>query len=130
MGLRFFPHAGQGRAGDAVMARGADLLIHTGLTLALALLASSTAFAQANAGGQINDGAFPPGFDCNTLDAPKTRLECQTFQAHRTPPNDVVPPGTPAFPMPGESNSMTGPYIGSNPGPQDFLPGRRPASGH
>lgn len=102
---------------------------HTGLTLAAILLASDAALAQANAGAQINDGAFPPGFDCSTLASPSARLECQTFQAHRTPDNNVVPPGTPAFPMPGRSNSTSGPYVGPNPGPQDFLPGKRPAHG-
>jgi hypothetical protein len=39
-----------------------------------------------------------------------------------------VPPGTPAIAMPGQSNSTTGPYIGPNPGPQDFILGKRPAS--
>ncbi|MES1151276.1 MAG: hypothetical protein ABUL54_05225 [Dongia sp.] len=98
--------------------------------LAAALFASRAALAQATAGGQINDGAFPPGFDCSKLEAPKTQLECQTFQAHRTPDNDVIPPGTPAIPMPGQSNSMTGPYVGPNPAPKDFTLGRRPGSGH
>lgn len=105
-------------------------LFHTGLMLAAALFASRAALAQATAGGQINDGAFPPGFDCSKLEAPKTQLECQTFQAHRTPDNDVIPPGTPAIPMPGQSNSMTGPYVGPNPAPKDFTLGRRPGSGH
>jgi hypothetical protein len=85
------------------------------------LLASGTALAQADAGGQINDGAFPPGFDCSKLETPKTQLECQTFQAHRTPDRDAVPPGTPAIPMPGESNSISGPYIGPD---QDLAPNR------
>jgi hypothetical protein len=97
--------------------------------LATTLLASVAAVAQADAGGQVNDGNFPPGFDCSRLDLPKTRLECQTFQARRTPDNDVVPPGTPAISMPGQSNSMTGPYIGPNPGPQDFRLGKRRAHG-
>jgi hypothetical protein len=109
------------------MARSAVFTLNIGLTLIAALLASATAAAQA--AGQINDGNFPPGFDCSKLDSPATRLECQTFQAHRTPDNDVVPPGTPAISMPGQSNSTTGPYIGPNPGPQDFLPGKRPAHG-
>jgi len=104
-------------------------LFHAGLMLGTFLFASGAALAQATAGGQINDGTFPPGFDCSKLEAPKTRLECQTFQARRTPDNDVVPPGTPAFPMPGESNSMSGPYVGPNPVPLDFPLGRRPASG-
>jgi len=78
------------------MVRTVHLLFHTGMTLAAVLLASGAALAQETAGAQINDGAFPPDFDCST---PKTRLECQTFQANRTPQNDVVPPGTPAFPM-------------------------------
>jgi hypothetical protein len=110
------------------MARGAGFRFHTGLMIAATLLASA-ALAQADAGGQINDGNFPPGFDCSTLDSPKTRLECQTFQANRTPNNDVVPPGTPAISMPGQSNSMAGPYIGPNPGPRDILRGKRPAHG-
>lgn len=120
----------QGKDGVVVMTQRGRLLFHTGLTLTVALLASGTALAQAKAGGQMNDGVFPPGFDCSTLDAPNTRLECQTFQAHRTPDSDVVPPGTPAIAMPGQSNSTSGPYIdvGPNPGPQDFLPGKRPAS--
>ena len=101
---------------------------YAGLTLAAALLASGAAFGQ-KAGSQINDAPFPPGFDCGRLTSPKTQLECRTFQAHRTPDNDVVAPGTPAIPMPGQSNSMDGPYIGDNPGPQDFLPGKRPAHG-
>jgi len=112
------------------MARTAHLLFQTGMTLAAVLLASGAALAQETAGAQINDGAFPPGFDCSTLEVPKTRLECQTFQADRTPQNDVVPPGTPAFPMPGQSNSMTGPYIGQNPRPRDFLHGKRPGNDH
>jgi len=110
------------------MARKAHLLFHAGIAVAAAVIASTAALAQATAGGQINDGTFPPGFDCGKLEVPKTRLECQTFQAHRTPDNNVVPPGTPAFPMPGQSNSMSGPYIGPNPGPQDFLHGKRPAN--
>jgi hypothetical protein len=112
------------------MAERTHLLFRSGLILGAALLASGTALAQANAGGQINDGAFPPGFDCSTLEAPNTRLECQTFQAHRTPKNDVVPPGTPAFPMPGVSNSTTGPYLVPNPGPEDSVHGRRPGNSH
>jgi hypothetical protein len=111
------------------MARSAVFPLNVGLALAAAFLASATALAQADAGGQINDGNFPPGFDCNTLESPKTRLECQTFQANRTPNNEVVPPGTPAISMPGTSNSTTGPYLGPNPGPHDFLPGKRPAHG-
>lgn len=108
-----------------------NALGRAGLALASGLLASGVAVAQSSAGGQIDDGVFPPGFDCSKLEAPKTRLECQTFQAHRTPENDAVPPGTPAFPMPGESNSMNGPYLdlGPSPGPEDFVHGRRPASG-
>jgi len=110
------------------MARSAGLLFHTGLLLGATLAAAGAALAQANAGGQINDGTFPPGYDCSKLEAPQTRLECETFEAHRTPQNDAVPPGTPAFPMPGQSNSMSGPYIGPNHGPADFLHGKRPAN--
>lgn len=95
------------------------------------ILASGPVWAQADAGGEINDGAFPPGFDCSKLETPKIRVECQTLQAHRAPERDAVPPGTPAIPMPGESNSMSGPYIGPDQdlGPnrdsQDILHGRR-----
>ena len=110
------------------MARKASLFLHTGLIFAATLATAGAALAQADAGGQINDGTFPPGFDCGKLEAPKTRLECQTFQARRTPDNDVVPPGTPAIPMPGQSNSMSGPYIGPIPLPQDSVHGRRPAN--
>jgi len=112
------------------MAHKAHLLFHAGLALAAAVVASTAALAQAKAGAQMNDGAFPPGFDCSKLETPKTRLECQTFETNRTPPQDVVPPGTPAFPMPGRSNSMNGPYISPNPGPQDFLHGKRPGNDH
>jgi len=112
------------------MTRSVGLPLHSGLMLAMILAAAGAAFTQAHAGGQINDGGFPPGYDCSKIEAPKTRLECQTFQARRTPEEDVVPPGTPAFPMPGQPNSMSGPYVGPNPGPQDSLRGKRPASGH
>ncbi|HVY98942.1 MAG TPA: hypothetical protein VHA35_05540 [Dongiaceae bacterium] len=111
------------------------LLFHAGLALAATLLAGGAALAQADAGAQINDGTFPADFDCSTLDAPRARLECRTFQSHRAPndiaPNDMMPPGTPAIPMPGRSNSMDGPYLGlgPNPGPRNFLHGRRPAHG-
>lgn len=97
----------------------------------LATLVASAALAPANAGGQIDDANFPPGFDCGQLGSPKARLECQTFQSNRTSDNNVVPPGTPAIPMPGQSNSTSGPYLymGPNPGQQDFPPGKRTSHG-
>ena len=95
--------------------------------LAATVFASGTAFAQANAGGQVSDTTFPPGFDCSSLDSAKTRLACQTTEANQAP--DVAP-GTPAFAMPGQSNSTSGPYLGQNPGAQDLLPGRHPGNGH
>jgi hypothetical protein len=106
-------------------------VFHTSLTLAAILLAGGAAFAQATAGGQIDDGNFPPGFDCSKLQAPKSRLECQTVQTQRSPQSrpDAVPPGTPAFPLPGQSNSLSGPYIAPNSEPMDPHYGRRPAAG-
>ena len=83
--------------------------------------------AQSAKDGPSNDGAFPPGFDCNSLSAPKTKLECQTLQQNRTPDNDTVPPGTPAIPMPGAPNAESG-DVGPNPGPQDFTRGKSTGS--
>lgn len=82
------------------------------------------ALAQANAGGQINDGNYPPGFDCGTLGSPKAQLECRALQTSRSPDN-TVPPGTPAFPMPGEPNGTT--YSVPNLTPESPNAGRRPA---
>jgi hypothetical protein len=106
----------------------ANRRFHTVLTLTAALLASSTAFGQANAGGQINDAPYPPGFDCTSLGSAQSRVECQTFQARRTTDN-AVPPGTPAISMPGQSNSTSGPYLSATPGSQDYVLGKRPAHG-
>jgi hypothetical protein len=72
--------------------------------VAAAALVSFPALAQSAAGNVINDGAYPSGFDCGSLGTPAAKLECQTFESNRTP-NDTIPPGTPAIPMPGDPNT-------------------------
>jgi hypothetical protein len=82
---------------------------------ALAVVSATSALAQSDAigGAQINDGVFPRGFNCQSLAAAKTRLECQTNQQNlqRSESND---PGTPAIQMPGSPN-----VIGAGPSESD-----------
>jgi hypothetical protein len=70
---------------------------------------STSAFAQSTAGNVIDDGNYPPGFDCSSLSTAKAKLDCETVESNRTPDNDAVPPGTPAIEMPGEPNVMPDP---------------------
>jgi hypothetical protein len=91
----------------------------------IALGSIGSAVAQTAKDGQMNDGTFPPGFDCNSLSAPRTKLECQTFQQNRTPDNDAAPPGTPAISMPGAPNQAPDNATpGSNPRPQNSTHGK------
>ena len=73
---------------------------------ALLLVVPGVAAAQSTAGNAIDDGNYPPGFDCNSLGNTKARLDCQTVESNRTPDQDSVPPGTPAISMPGQPNAM------------------------
>ena len=83
-----------------------QFLLRTLIAVAGAMMFALQAAAQSTAGNVINDGSYPPGFDCNSLGSAKAKLDCQSSESNSTPDNDAPPPGTPAITMPGEPNSM------------------------
>jgi hypothetical protein len=84
--------------------------LFTGVLCSVFISTASICAAQSEtpmeAPAQQSEGMYGPDFDCQSLAAAKAKLECNAYQ-HNLLKNPLTP-GTPAIPLPGMPNTITG----------------------